>query len=170
MEGQSEPLDEIIQVNGYTARRRPSGLIGRLRETELHVIKDIVKFPDHVQLSGSHLGGMSIHLKLREWPSMVISSVNWVPTLLSCTVSSNPSSLRSCLRAVALTGCICLLGPADALLTSDPESYSAPDGPALLWLDGELSSSDDWHGPRQCAKLDSRALGKLAIKLSTWKS
>ena len=59
-----ESLDEIVPEDGYTARRRPGRLVGQLREMELHVIGDVIKFPDHVKHLFSHFGGLSIHLKL----------------------------------------------------------------------------------------------------------
>ena len=76
MEGQSEPLDKIISVNGYAVGRWSGRLIGRLGETELHIIKYIIKLPDDVQLQGSYLRRVSVHLKLRERPSSVLSSTN----------------------------------------------------------------------------------------------
>ena len=32
-------------VHSYTAGRRPSGLVGRLKESKLHVIRDVIELP-----------------------------------------------------------------------------------------------------------------------------
>ena len=63
MKGQFEPFEKVVPEYSYTAERRPSGLVGRLGESELHVIRDMIKLPDHVQLSSSHLTGVLVHLK-----------------------------------------------------------------------------------------------------------
>ena len=84
-----EPLEEVVLVCSYTAGSRSSGLV----ESELHVIRDMIKLPEHVQLSGSHLRGVPIHLRPREWPSGIFSSMDWVSALLSCTMPASVSPL-----------------------------------------------------------------------------
>ena len=60
VKGQSEPLEKVVTVHGYIAGRRLSGLVRRLGESELHLIRDMIKLPEHVQLSSSHLRGVPI--------------------------------------------------------------------------------------------------------------
>ena len=82
-----EPLEKIVSVYSYTVGRRSSRLVGRLGELELHIIKDMIKHPEHVQLSGSHFKGVPIHLKSLEWPGGVLSFADWVTRpLLVCNV------------------------------------------------------------------------------------
>ena len=109
---------------------RSSGLVGWLRESELHVIRDMIKLLDHVQLSGSHLRGVSIHLRPGEWPSGIFSSMDWVSALLSCTTFASVSPL---LMYFYMAGCVDRLGPTGVLRTSDNVSCLAPKGPAAMW-------------------------------------
>ena len=58
-----EPLEEEVPVHGHMTGGRSGWLIGWLRESKLHIIRDLIKFPDQIHLSFCYLGQVPVHLE-----------------------------------------------------------------------------------------------------------
>ena len=72
-------------------------MVGRPRELKLHVVRDMIKFPEQVQLSDNYFGGVFIHLELRELSNDVFSNMLGKFTMkLKTSISWSSIKLAHC--------------------------------------------------------------------------